>query len=149
MYSVAMKTDVAGESGLMRSPTTHAIDVTDGFELQDRFSGGALNVSPEVRLQIAVLEDAVDRISTLRRAHMSRVLHVREAEELREIERWVSDDSVDWPYAFVACCESLRLDPSAMREQLLHPGFFVSKRIRKHIAGVVRTHTQNNRRRMS
>lgn len=152
MYSVAVNDGMTVEPGLQAPRGNSGMretDVTDSFELFDRFSGGATNVAPEVRLQIAVLEDAVDRISKLRSIEATRSLGHKEAEELRDLTSWVKDDSVDWPYAFECCCMSVRLNPVAMRERLLAPGFAVRKRIRKHIAGVVRTHTSTNRRRLS
>jgi hypothetical protein len=152
MYSVAVNDGMAVEPGLQAPRGNSGMretDVTDSFELFDRFSGGSTNVAPEVRLQIAVLEDAVDRISKLRSIEATRRLNPKEVEELREVTSWVKDDSVDWPYAFECCCTSVRLDPVAMRERLLIPGFAVRKRIRKHVAGVVRTHTSTNRRRLS
>ena len=150
MYSsAAVKTDGMVEPGLrpLHGTGLRETDVTDSFELQDRFSGGSTRVPPEVRLQVAVLEDAVDRISNLRRAASHRKLSWRETEELREVEDWVRDDSIDWPYAFEACCESLRLEPTGLRSQLLSAGFMLNKRMRKNIAGVVRTHTAPARRR--
>ena len=151
MYSAAaMKMDGAAEPRVQTIHGTGLLgtDVTDGFELQDRFSGVTQVVSPEVRLQLAVLEDAVDRISKLRQVQLQRGLNVKEAEELREAEVWVRDDSVDWPYAFEACCQSAGLDVTAMRARLLVPGFTIAKRVRKNTVGT-RTHTQQIRRRTS
>ncbi|HEV7731162.1 MAG TPA: hypothetical protein VGR62_03325 [Candidatus Binatia bacterium] len=64
---------------------------------------------PERQLLSAVLEDAM------------RVLYFsRRASHRREVWEWMSDDFAEDPFAFVALCETLDLDPGAVRAMARH-----------------------------
>lgn len=64
---------------------------------------------PERRLLSAVLEDAL------------RVLYFgRRASRRREAWAWMTDDLAEGPFAFAALCETLDLDPDAVRAMVRH-----------------------------
>jgi hypothetical protein len=75
------------------------------------FAGARLQ--PEKRLQIAVLADAVltfHRTAGIDRTRPRR-LHA-------EVAEWFASDGTDGPFAFVAICQSLALDPGYVRRGL-------------------------------
>lgn len=61
----------------------------------------------------AVLEDAMDVFR-----HPAR--HRRR--QLRETETWLRSDDRSWLFSFVRVCETLGLDPHAVRASLERPG---------------------------
>ena len=69
--------------------------------------------SPEMRLVVAVLEDAV-RVVTQDPNGLRR----REREEFLRARTWLLDDSREWPFAFANVCDLLGLDVAAVRQQL-------------------------------
>ena len=81
-------------------------------QLYDRPLGGA-RIQPEKRLQVAVLADAVltfQRWAGDERARARRLFV--------EVEAWFGSDDADGPFAFIAICDSLKLDPSYIRRGL-------------------------------
>jgi hypothetical protein len=68
---------------------------------------------PEQRLMIALVRDALRCIERYRYARdtRGRRLFAQEAQ-------WVLSNDTDWLYAFARCCESLNLDPEAVRRTL-------------------------------
>lgn len=68
---------------------------------------------PEQRLMIALVRDALRCIERYRYARdtRGRRLFAQEAQ-------WVLSNDTDWLYAFTRCCESLDLDPEAVRRTL-------------------------------
>ena len=74
---------------------------------------GAARLQPEKRLQLAVLEDAV---LTFERS--VGVDDARPQRLLAEVEAWVASDATDWPFAFVAICHTLNIDPDYVRAGL-------------------------------
>lgn len=69
---------------------------------------GRRALSPEQRLQAAVLEQAYD---DLRRFTPAEPPHA-------DARRWVDDETVDTPFAFEAICESLGISASYLRRGL-------------------------------
>jgi hypothetical protein len=69
--------------------------------------------SPEHRLMLAVLEQAV---TAIQRGARSAVAHRREA--YREALGWVTTTDHRWPVSFVAVCGYLGLDPACIRTGL-------------------------------
>lgn len=75
--------------------------------------------SPEQRLALAVLDQAIDEahgIVTLTSGYAS----TRRNEFLRvraEAQRWLESPADDYTFAFVRVCASLGLDPGAVRAQ--------------------------------
>ena len=74
---------------------------------------GIIMRSPEMRLVVAVLEDAV-RVVTQDPNGLRR----REREEFLRARTWLLDDSREWPFAFANVCDLLGLDVAAVRQQL-------------------------------
>jgi hypothetical protein len=66
------------------------------------FRGDRLELQPEKRLMLAVLEDAI-------------TLYLRQPELAAESVAWVESDDVHWPYAFANVCDVLGLDRDAVR----------------------------------
>jgi hypothetical protein len=71
------------------------------------------NLSPEMRLVVAILEDAVR--SVVRYGNPRRR---REHVEFLQARAWLLDDSRDWPFAFANVCDLLGLDVRAVRQSL-------------------------------
>ena len=71
---------------------------------------GGARIQPEKRLQAAVLDDAVlvyQRHAVDERSRR-RIVFV-------ELEAWFASDAAEGPFAFVAICDSLGLDPEYIR----------------------------------
>ncbi len=66
--------------------------------------------SPEARLMLAVLEDAMATLSRSARGR-SRA----EQRALSEVKAWYAVDDWSWPFSFVNVCEVLGLDIARMR----------------------------------
>lgn len=79
-------------------------------QLLDR---GACSRSPEMRLLLAVVEDAFQCI--VRNADAYNGPRWR---EFLEAYSWFLDDSRGWPFAFANVCDMLALDAEAIRESL-------------------------------
>ena len=76
------------------------------------FGGGPL--SPQKRLMLAVLEDAIECFWKYARARDGR------SERLfLEAEEWILEQNSDWPFSFENICEALNLDPKYLRRGLL------------------------------
>ena len=69
---------------------------------------------PEIRLMLAILEDAV---ATYQRfaANESR----QNQKLFRDAESWIQSSDTSWPYSFDNICEALKLEPEVMRRGLL------------------------------
>ncbi len=70
-------------------------------------------MTPERRLMIAVLGDAIDCIVKYRSAtdDPGRRLFVEETE-------WILSEDIHWPYSFECICDVLNLDAAAVRVEL-------------------------------
>lgn len=69
--------------------------------------------SPEQRLMIAVLHDAIDCIEKFRFSddpQGRRIFH--------ETKQWLVSSETDWPYSFECICAVLDLDSDAVRQRL-------------------------------
>jgi hypothetical protein len=75
-------------------------------------------VSPERSLALAVLWQAFDDLSKHRFATRR-----RQQRFYIETYRWVASESRDWPFSFVNLCDTLNLDPEAVRDRLLDLGY--------------------------
>jgi len=65
---------------------------------------------PEMRLMLAVLEDA---LATLRKYAGARSLYGQRL--YRETQRWFESNQASWPFAFVSVCDALGIEPSRLR----------------------------------
>jgi hypothetical protein len=78
------------------------------------FSGRAtVELSPERRLMLAVLEDAIATWVRYRGDERARTRRL-----LREVERWMADSDTSWPFSFQNICDALNLDPAYLRRGL-------------------------------
>jgi len=75
------------------------------------------------RLLLAILIDAVDQLSELRRPYRHDSINHRRWKDsaLSEVEQWVLSDRVDFG-SFVFCCQHLGLAPDRLRKALLERG---------------------------
>ena len=83
-------------------------DPTDTAGALAAFLARRREISGPRRLLLAVFMTTLD---DLRR-------YPRDAKEYRDAYAWVSSDDEVWPYAFVPVCETLGLDPSAVRTRV-------------------------------
>ncbi|MBM4255715.1 MAG: hypothetical protein FJ147_07440 [Deltaproteobacteria bacterium] len=86
----------------------------DDHILPEQFFGPRASVGgrcPEAALMRAILEDALLCVQG-RFLSMGR----RGRRLAQEAEAWVLSDDTHWPFAFVAICEVLGLEPAAVRE---------------------------------
>jgi hypothetical protein len=74
---------------------------------------GGARLQPEKRLQLAVLADAV-----LEFHRWAGVERTRGRRLFAEVEDWFASDDTDGPFAFVAICHALQLDPDYIRRGL-------------------------------
>lgn len=63
------------------------------------------------RLQIAVLQEALDNLVWVRRAGGTTAFG-------RRLEAWFASEDRSWPFAFVPLCEALSFEPEAIRTHL-------------------------------
>lgn len=75
--------------------------------LPSQFFGSRSKPTPEQRLMLAVLQDALDCIQK----HRDRRL-------FDEARHWFLADETDWPYSFERICAALDLDANAVRQRL-------------------------------
>jgi hypothetical protein len=68
-------------------------------------------LTPERRLMLALLTDAIDHLRKRRLAK-------DDAQLRNEVWTWILDDDVDWVFSFVNCCEALDIEPNRMRSAL-------------------------------
>lgn len=83
------------------------------MSLRSERSTPNVETPPEHRLMIALVRDAMRCIERYRHARDSRGkrLFAQESE-------WILSDDVDWLYSFARVCETLDLDPDAVRHSL-------------------------------
>jgi len=75
-------------------------------QFQDIWHRGT-TVAPEVELQVALLEQAVEDLRRPKR----RIRH--------EAILWVENEDENWPFSFLNVCARLGLDPEAVRDRLI------------------------------
>ena len=72
-----------------------------------------MDIPPERRLMIAILRDAMRCIEKYRNARDFR------GKRLYDLEKeWMLSDDTSWLHAFARVCETLGLDPDAVRRSL-------------------------------
>ena len=81
--------------------------------LPSQHFGSRRKQTPEQRLMIAVLQDALDCIEKYRYATDT---HGRRL--FQEAKQWFLADETDWPYSFECICGALDLDADAVRQHL-------------------------------
>jgi hypothetical protein len=69
-------------------------------------------LEPEIKLMLAVLEDAIMCVQKYARNGKKRRL-------FREAEEWLLEEADDWLFSFENICSVLGLDPSYLRHGLL------------------------------
>jgi hypothetical protein len=69
-----------------------------------------VRIHPEMRLQLAVLEDAILTFHRLLGVEGTRPRRL-----FAEVEDWFSSDEADDPFTFVTICDTLDLDPDYLR----------------------------------
>jgi hypothetical protein len=74
---------------------------------------GAGHLQPELRLMLAVLQEAVD-------CYQENVfLRGRKQEELfKDAEKWFFEEVHEWPFSFVNICEAVGIHPQYLRNGL-------------------------------
>ena len=68
---------------------------------------------PEMRLMVAVVQDAINCVEKYRFAKDRRGRRL-----FGEVIQWLSAQETRWPYSFESICEVLRLDADAVRHRL-------------------------------
>ena len=79
-------------------------------------SGGAAAFLPEIRLMVAILEDAINCVRNYRDAERGPRRRL-----FREAEQWFMSHNTAWPFAFERICEALDLDAGHVRRCLQLP----------------------------
>ena len=99
---------------MLREETTSPIEpeVLTPEQHADR-TGRVRSAQPEVRLMLAVLDEA---IATYLRCAVEAGAHRRVL--LAEVERWFGSTDTDWPYSFANICDVLGLDADGLRRGL-------------------------------
>jgi len=69
--------------------------------------------SPEVRLIVAMIDDAIRSV-----LQYGDAVEGPERREFLDARRWLLDDNRDWPFAFANVCDVLALDVAAVRQRL-------------------------------
>ena len=100
-----------------RDPDTLADLFTPDIILPEQFFDGARRdsyISGEKALMLAVLEDGI-------RCFQEHLRNPRSNPRLlsRQAEEWIRAVDYDWPFSFNNVCETLGIDPSALRTTLL------------------------------
>jgi hypothetical protein len=100
-----------------RSPEALAELFQPDIVLPDQFFQGARKdsyVSGEKALMLAVLEDGI-------RCFQEHLRNPRSNPRLlsKEAEDWIRSDDYDWPFSFNNVCETLGVEPTALRGALL------------------------------
>ena len=87
-------------------------DIITPEQYSDRIRAELADV-PEVRLMLAVMEDAV--------AYYQRLALESEQHEQQlfaELREWIESDDTSWPYSFENICDALHLEPESLRRGL-------------------------------
>lgn len=110
-----------------RTPESLADLFAPDIVLPEQFFQGARRdsyISGEKALMLAVLEDGI-------RCFQEHLRNPRSNPRLlsREAERWIRATDYEWPFSFTNVCETLGINPSALRSALL---CWKSKRLDEH-----------------
>ncbi len=100
-----------------RDPDILAELFAPDFVLPEQFFDGARRdsyISGEKALMLAVLEDGI-------RCFQEHLRNPRSNPRLlsRQAEEWITAVDYEWPFSFVNICETLSINPSALRDALL------------------------------
>jgi hypothetical protein len=87
----------------------------DGGHLQAVFAGSDAGLSPEARLMLAVLEDA---IAQYQRNFNGRPIGADQFSS--DAEAWIQSDEIEWPFSFLNICQVLDMDAGYLRRGLHH-----------------------------
>lgn len=88
-----------------------------GYKMEDEFLEDLFKKTVregEEGLMLAILEDAV--------ACFRKYAHARTEREkalFRDAEQWILEEESDWIFSFKNICETLRIDPSYLRQGLI------------------------------
>jgi hypothetical protein len=74
---------------------------------------GRMPHTPEKRLLVAILLDALSQFERVRDARRP-----RDAQTRAELRAWFFADDANWPFSFENVCAHLGLEPAAIRDQL-------------------------------
>jgi hypothetical protein len=110
-----------------RTPESLAELFAPDIVLPEQFFEGARRdsyISGEKALMLAVLEDGI-------RCFQEHLRNPRSNPRLlsREAERWIRATDYEWPFSFTNVCETLGINPSALRSALL---CWKAKRLAEH-----------------
>ena len=97
-----------------QTQTTEAYSGPDVILPEQHFdSSGLEEVAGERALMLAVLEDGI-------RCYQEHLHSPRVRARLlaRQSERWIRSDDWEWPYSFNNICDSLSIEPEALRRKL-------------------------------
>jgi hypothetical protein len=72
--------------------------------------------TPEKRLLVALLLDALSQFDKVRNARRPRDAQTRE-----ELRAWFFAEDLSWPFSFENVCAHLGIEPNAIRDQLGRP----------------------------
>ena len=81
--------------------------------LPSQYFESRARLTPEHRLRMAVLDDAIQCVHKYRFA-----TNAQGQRRFHEVMRWLLSDETDWPYSFEGICEVLDLDANAVRRRL-------------------------------
>lgn len=84
--------------------------------LPSQYFAPRMRLTPEHRLMIAVLLDAIDCVA---KHHHAKDYRGRRL--FNEATQWLLADEAEWPYAFECICAALDLDANAVRQALRLP----------------------------
>ena len=70
-------------------------------------------IQSEVRLMLAVLEDAIDCYQRYARSKIA-----QQREEFENAQQWIESDETEWVFSFESICTVLGIDPNYIRDGL-------------------------------
>jgi len=70
---------------------------------------------PEKRLMLAILEDTIGCFKNSMFAQGR-----RQVTQFRNADRWILGENSDWLFSFENVCETLGIEPTYLRQKLLH-----------------------------
>ncbi len=107
LRALTISTDFEGLADLLQPDCVLPEQLVEGYRNDSHLSG-------EKALMLAVLEDGL-------RCFQEHFRNPRYNPRLlsREAEEWIQADDWDWPFSFNNVCDTLGLDPAAMRAALL------------------------------
>ena len=89
------------------------LEIVPEIMVPEQFNAPNTLASPEKRLMIAVLEDAI------RRFQMQAAGKEEPHALSRQAKQWIISNDVVWPFSYLNICDTLGVDASALRKALL------------------------------